>query len=113
MSEIADLKGQVLREIRELTEGTGLIFDSSILNAYTQASLDVASVPKGDDKLSLSDLSVLLGHRVEVATEVEGDRLCIQFDGGCCFTVPIDDDSRPGVEAAWYYELKGSVSRVW
>jgi hypothetical protein len=113
MSEIDELKGQTLRNIQRLDDCTCFIFETAVLNSYSQPRIEgkVQNQPEPEPKTL--GLEALVGHSVVRSGEAVDDKLFMEFDNGSVLVIPIDDDSRPGIEAAWYYEPRGSVSRVW
>lgn len=113
-SEIEGLAGQLLCQVQFVEDYVCLVFSQAALNAYAVLSLMVAglAIPPQDKEFKATLLG-LVGHYVRLASEYVGDELHIEFSNDTVLRIPIDDVSRPGIEAAWYYEPQGSISKIW
>ncbi|HWX66810.1 MAG TPA: hypothetical protein VNZ27_10345 [Rhodanobacter sp.] len=113
-SEIEDLAGQFCRDVKFTEDYVCLVFDRAVVNAYTLPLLEIGDlVKRSEDGDYQSALLGLVNQSVTRAKECPEDRLRIEFINGAVLIIPIDDLSRSGIEAAWYYEPRGSISRVW
>jgi hypothetical protein len=113
-SEIEDLIGQFCRDMKFTEDYVSVVFDQAVINAYTLPLAEIGElIVRPQDVDYQAAMSAFVGRSVAHAKECPGEKLQIEFVAGGILIIPIDESSRSGIEAAWYYEPRGSVSKVW